>query len=382
MRPLREFFNVHDIDAEWAIAELFKNGYWGKKLMRTLPDRQGQKADNAESISEDQYPWEKAVDLWSEALLAENLPHAPLDIIRRWPSLLCKTPDCLPGTVAVLRAAIPNEEALNETISSYPRVLVQSPVKLQHRVLALQMACGMDLAQILAKNPQMLYRNLDSIMRNIRYLRNYAWSLEHFGSLINYRPNILTMHPDVVQRNTQSSIDALKTAIGQDIDTKLIVQAKPQLILLPPTHIADRWDIISAYTLQVPEWQDELRDAVEDVANGTQGSRSIPKKEEDLHPVHTEFGVVSDTSVVPSTSEEPEEEVKADEWEKGEWGSTTLGSAIWAHPKRHQRLQFLVEVVGPKAGEVSFVDALTVHYHRFNHRYPDFEDWVRDQEFD
>jgi len=181
LEPLRDFFRLHDIDSEWAIAELYKNGYWGKKVMRTLPPRRNgnESSPSEDSNAEARYPWEVAIDIWSDAFLAENLPHAPLEIVRRWPSLLCKTPDCLPGTVAVLRAAIPDEESLNETISMFPRILVQSPVKLQHRLLALQMACGMDLSSILPRNPHLFYRHLDSVMSNIRCVCVFFNSFSH-----------------------------------------------------------------------------------------------------------------------------------------------------------------------------------------------------------
>ena len=44
LEPLREFFRLNEMDASWAIAELYKNGYWGKKLMtgHARRDRGGQ----------------------------------------------------------------------------------------------------------------------------------------------------------------------------------------------------------------------------------------------------------------------------------------------------------------------------------------------------
>ncbi|KAI8110698.1 hypothetical protein M9435_002372 [Picochlorum sp. BPE23] len=366
LEPLRDFFRVHDMDGDWAIAELYKNGYWGKKLMRTVSD------SGAEQ--EGSYPWEESLEVWTKAFEEENLPHSPLDIMRRWPSLLCKTPDCLPGTVAVLKAAIPDEEALHETIAMFPRVLVQSPVKLQHRVLALQMACGMDLSRILPRNPQMFYRNLDSIMANIRYLRDHSWSLEHFESLIDYRPTVLTMHPDVVKRNTESSLEAVQMILPEGCDPKLVIQAKPQLILIPPSHIAERWEVLTNLTNQVPEWKEEVQDAIADIAKAAKSSTTEPNAPS-TDPVKDTFGA---ENAKEKEAPSKEEDIPVDEWEAGEWGSTTLGAAIWAHPKRHQRLEFLITVVGDGAGELSFVDALTVHYHRFNHRYDQFDEWVRE----
>ena len=338
LEPLREFFRLHEIDAAWAIAELYKNGYWGKKLMT------GTAQDGT-------YPWEKALEIWSAAFEAEKLPHSPLDIVRRWPSLLCKTPDCLPGTVAVLRAAIPDEDALNETIALFPRVLVQSPVKLQHRVLALQMACGMDLSRILPKNPQLFYRNLDAIMTNIRYLREHSWTLEHFEGLIEYRPNVLSMHPDMVKKNTESSLEALKIILPEGVDPKVIVRAKPQLILIPAAHIDERWNILKSATDQVPEWRAEIDEAIQDVLEVKGESTDGAQDEEEL------------------------------DWESGEWGATTIGAALWSHPKRYERLQFLIETdkVGEGDNVPSFVDILTVHLHRFAHRYRDFNDWAAAQ---
>ncbi len=374
LEPLRDFFRMHDMDAEWAIAELYKNGYWGKKLMGTISKRRDSEDASEEGQEGKQYEWEKALDIWNEAFKAENLPHAALDIVRRWPSLLCKTPDCLPGTVAVLRAAIPDEDALNETVASFPRVLIQSPVKLQHRVLALQMACGMDLSRILPKNPQMFYRNLEAIMTNIRFLRDHSWSLEHFESLIDYRPTILTMHPDMVNRNTKSSLEGIQAIILPGSDAKLVIRAKPQLILIPPVHIAERWESLIQLTDQVPEWKQEVQDALEDIAMAS--SQQAPRPEgldETLHPGKT-FGAEKTQS--PKKTEE--EEISVEEWEAGEWGSTTIGAALWAHPKRHERLEYLV-LHPEEAGNLSFVDALTVHFHRFNHRYNDFEEWCREK---
>lgn len=379
LEPLRDFFRMHDMDADWAIAELYKNGYWGKKLMGTLSKSKDAISSSHTGEKQGQYEWEKALDVWNDAFKAENLPHAALDIVRRWPSLLCKTPECLPGTVAVLRAAIPDEDALNETVASYPRVLIQSPVKLQHRVLALQMACGMDLSKILPKNPQMFYRNLEAIMTNIRFLRDHAWSLEHFESLIDYRPTILTMHPDMVSRNTKSSLEAVQAIILPGSDAKLVIRAKPQLILIPPAHIAERWESLVRLTDQVPEWKQEVHDALEDISTASsmvpeQGTTSHGMDEASLHPSNG-LGAEETQSTVINT---PDEELAVDEWEHGEWGSTTLGAALWAHPKRHERLEYL-GLHPDEAGKLSFVDALTVHFHRFNHRYNDFEDWSRDR---
>ena len=378
LEPLRDFFRLHEIDADWAIAELYKNGYWGKKLMGTIV---GSKNDDIAREQTGRNPWDVALDLWSKALDEEKLPHAPLDIVRRWPSLLCKTPECLPGTVAVLRAAIPNEDALHDTIAGYPRVLIQSPVKLQHRVLALQMACGMDLSRVLPKNPQLFYRNLESIMANIRYLRDNAWSLEHFESLIDYRPSILTMHPDVVKRNAQSSLEAIAMVLPPEADASLVIKAKPQLILIPPSHITERWEALMTLTDQIPEWKDEVHEAIEDIQKASSGNTKSQRQldVESLHPSKGSFGVQS-RAAPPNTGNRTDQEISSDEWEIGEWGSTALGAALWAHPKRHERLEYLCALRPDDAGQLSFVDALTVHFHRFNHRFEEFEDWVRDKE--
>jgi hypothetical protein len=345
LEPLREFFRSHEIDDAWAIAELYKNGYWGKKLM-TSRDQDGI------------HPWENALEVWSAAFEAEKLPHSPLDVVRRWPSLLCKTPDCLPGTVAVLRAAIPEEDVLNETISQFPRVLVQSPVKLQHRVLALQMACGMELSRILPKNPQLFYRNLEAIMTNIRFLRENCWTLEHFESLIEYRPNVLSMPPEMVRRNTTSSLEAIKMILPGEADPKFVVRAKPQLILISAAHIDERWNILKSLAEQVPEWQAELDEAIQDIVEA--GSAEL---------------VASADDAAPETLEDD----GGLDWEKGEWGATTLGAALWSHPKRYERLEFLIEsgnIKGTSDHVPSFVDSLTVHLHRFSHRYREFNEWV------
>ena len=371
LEPLREFFRLNEMDASWAIAELYKNGYWGKKLMtgHARRDRGGQGERTNEASGEPtMLPWEKALEVWSAAFEEERLPHSPMDIVRRWPSLLCKTPDCLPGTVAVLRAAIPDEDALNDTIAMFPRVLVQSPVKLQHRVLALQMACGMDLSRILPKNPQLFYRNLDAIMTNIRYLRDHSWTLEHFESLIEYRPNVLSMHPDMVKKNTESSLEALKMILPEGADPKVVVRAKPQLILVPAAHIDERWNILKSMTDRVPEWQAELEEAIQDVREAASGASE------------------AETGKIDVTNDEDNDEEM--DWERGEWGATTLGAALWSHPKRYERMQYLLETgkVGSAAdgrqGEKvpSFVDILTVHLHRFSHRYQSFNGWVEAQE--
>ncbi len=378
LEPLREFFMLHEMDASWAIAELYKNGYWGKKLMTGYArrDRGGSLGEKTSEPSGQAsvFPWEKALEVWSAAFEEESLPHSPMDIMRRWPSLLCKTPDCLPGTVAVLRAAIPDEDALNDTIAMFPRVLVQSPVKLQHRVLALQMACGMDLSRILPRNPQLFYRNLDAIMTNIRYLRDHSWTLEHFESLIEYRPNVLSMHPDMVKKNTESSLEALKMILPEGADPKVVVRAKPQLILVPAAHIDERWTILKSMTDQVPEWQAELDEAIQDVREAGSGASEVRTGEIDAENDESN----GDTG-------DNDEEM---DWDRGEWGATTLGAALWSHPKRYERMQYLLETgkVGSTAdtrdGEQvpSFVDILTVHLHRFGHRYQGFNGWVDAQE--
>ena len=380
LEPLREFFRLHEMDASWAIAELYKNGYWGKKLMTGHARRErggspGEQTSEA-SVQAPMFPWEKALEVWSTAFEEERLPHSPLDIVRRWPSLLCKTPDCLPGTVAVLRAAIPDEDALNDTIAMFPRVLVQSPVKLQHRVLALQMACGMDLSRILPRNPQLFYRNLDAIMTNIRYLRDHSWTLEHFESLIEYRPNVLSMHPDMVKKNTESSLEALKMILPEGADPKVVVRAKPQLILVPAAHIDERWSILKSMTDQVPEWQAELDEAIQDVREAGSASE-----------VQSGNSDAANDQIDGEKGADVEHEEEMD-WDRGEWGATTLGAALWSHPKRYERMQYLLESgkVGSAAfnrdGEQvpSFVDILTVHLHRFSHRYQGFNAWVDAQE--
>jgi hypothetical protein len=366
LEPLREFFRLHEMDAAWAIAELYKNGYWGKKLMtghaqgKAVRIGVGEPAVDGVSTV---FPWDEALNVWSAAFESEKLPHSPIDIVRRWPSLLCKTPDCLPGTVAVLRAAIPDEEALNETIAMFPRVLVQSPVKLQHRVLALQMACGMDLSRVLPKNPQLFYRNLDAIMANIRHLREHSWTLEHFESLIDYRPNILSMHPEMVKKNTQSSLEALAMILPTGADPSLVLRAKPQLILISAAHIDERWNILKSMTSQVPEWQAELDEAIQDVMDA--GSAANVDRRQAPEIPNDEGG---------------EEDM---DWDQGEWGATTLGAALWSHPKRYERMQYLLETSEVGTDEdargdhvPSFVDVLTVHLHRFSHRYKGFNEWV------
>lgn len=262
----------------------------------------------------------------------------------------------------MLRAAVPCEDALNEMISMYPRVLVQSPVKLQHRVLALQMACGMDLSRILPKNPQLFYRNLDAIMTNIRYLRDHSWTLEHFENLIEYRPNILSMHPDMVKKNTESSLEALKMILPEAADPKMVVRAKPQLILISAAHIDERWNILKSMTDQVPEWQAELDEAIQDIVDASVGGQ-IP---------------------AANGAEDINDDEEMD-WDSGEWGATTLGSSLWSHPKRYERMQYLLESGrvggGAEGGSApSFVDILTVHLHRFQHRYNGFRDWAEMQD--
>jgi len=381
LEPLREFFALHEMDSSWAIAELYKNGYWGKKLM--IGHSEG--GDDRRALSSPSssppasFPWEKALDVWAAAFEAEGLPHSPMDIVRRWPSLLCKTPDCLPGTVAVLRAAIPDEDALNETIALFPRVLVQSPVKLQHRVLALQMACGMDLSRILPKNPQLFYRNLDAIMTNIRHLRDYSWTLEHFASLIEYRPNVLSMHPDMVKKNTESSLEALKMILPAGADPKLLVRAKPQLILIPAAHIDSRWGILKSLAEQVPEWQAELDEAIQDVVDaGAADSIGAVGAGERVQGAPGTPETVTGQEGAGEGEAEEEEEL---DWDRGEWGATTIGSALWSHPKRYERMSYLVETGAAERGTLpSFVDILTVHLHRFSHRFKGFNEWVEMQE--
>ena len=376
LEPLREFFRLHEMDASWAIAELYKNGYWGKKLM-TGHARRDRGASPGGQTSEGSsqapmFPWETALDVWSTAFEEESLPHSPMDIVRRWPSLLCKTPDCLPGTVAVLRAAITDEDALNDTIAMFPRVLVQSPVKLQHRVLALQMACGMDLSRILPKNPQLFYRNLDAIMTNIRYLRDHSWTLEHFESLIEYRPNVLSMHPDMVKKNTESSLEALKMILPEGADPKVVVRAKPQLILVPAAHIDERWSILKSMTDQVPEWQAELDEAIQDVREAGSGAIEVKARND---------GTGNDEMNADQGADGAQDEEM--DWDRGEWGATTIGAALWSHPKRYERMQYLLETGKIGSGDnrdgehvPSFVDILTVHLHRFSHRYQGFNAWV------
>lgn len=98
LEPLREFFRLHEMEASWAIAELYKNGYWGKKLMtgHVQGDRghsggmQRGSPNERAAMEQPTFPWEKALEIWSKAFEAEKLPHSPMDIVRRWPSLLCK----------------------------------------------------------------------------------------------------------------------------------------------------------------------------------------------------------------------------------------------------------------------------------------------------
>lgn len=198
------------------------------------------------------------------------------------------------------------------------------------------------------------------------------------------------MHPDVVKRNTESSLEAVQMVLPDGASAKLVIKAKPQLILIPPSHIDERWEKIVNLTGEIDEWKQELQSALDDVLNGSQhsaieantetGEVSMPNLPN--HPGDSDFGASKDKVIRASQEANVAEQdggQNESNWEPGEWGSTTIGSAIWTHPKRHQRLEFLIEVVGKNAGDVSFVDALTVHYHRFNHRYPQFDDWVQRQ---
>jgi len=198
------------------------------------------------------------------------------------------------------------------------------------------------------------------------------------------------MHPDVVKRNTDSSLEAVQMILPDGANAKLVIKAKPQLILIPPSHINERWEKIVSLTRNIDEWKQELQSALDDIVSGSQLSALEAISDTDEvsmqnlpnHPDDSNFGASKDKVISPSRGDNiaaQDGDSNEGNWEPGEWGSTTIGSAVWTHPKRHQRLEFLIEVVGKNAGDVSFVDALTVHYHRFNHRYPQFDDWVQRQ---
>jgi len=169
------------------------------------------------------------------------------------------------------------------------------------------------------------------------------------------------MHPDMVKKNTESTLEALKMILPDGADPKMVVRAKPQLILISAAHIDERWNILKSMTDQVPEWQAELEEAIQDVVDASGGSQI-------------------------SASIEGEEGSEGDEasvmdWDRGEWGATTLGSGLWSHPKRYERMQCLLAsgLVGHGAEggtSPSFVDILTVHLHRFQHRYNGFKEWA------
>ena len=176
------------------------------------------------------------------------------------------------------------------------------------------------------------------------------------------------MHPDMVKKNTESSLEALKMILPEGADPKVVVRAKPQLILVPAAHIDERWNILKSMTDRVPEWQAELEEAIQDVREAASGASE------------------AETGKIDVTNDEDNDEEM--DWERGEWGATTLGAALWSHPKRYERMQYLLETgkVGSAAdgrqGEKvpSFVDILTVHLHRFSHRYQSFNGWVEAQE--
>merc|ERR1719199_1480425 len=90
-------------------------------------------------------------------------------------------------------------------------------------------------------------------------------------------------------------------------------------------HIDERWSILKSMTDQVPEWQAELDEAIQDVREAGSGAIEVKARND---------GTGNDEMNADQGADGAQDEEM--DWDRGEWGATTIGAALWSHPKRYE----------------------------------------------
>lgn len=329
-------------------------------------------------------PYESAFAAWEAALALEGVPMSADDMLRQWPTMLVRSPAGMPTVMAVLRAAVPDANAV---VAASPSLLAASPLQLQTRLVQLHLAAEGELPGMLAAEPRLLTRPPHAILSNLRAVRALSRSSREFRSFLRTDPEALCARPGKVRAGAAAATRAVRRALPSGVDPAAVIAAKPQLALVRGSWLAQRWRGLCAEAEAVDEWQRQLDSLVaaaagEGPVETVEGG--VPSAPAWIH-ASTDpkaLGIVAEEEDAAADADgDGDEPVLSEAEHRSRRAYSALGEALLMKPWRVQRLQYLVEAEGPEgAGAVSLIGALTVQLEQFLEAYPGFEEWLQERE--
>lgn len=409
LQPFLNFLARHGADAERTVTSLYKAGFWGRKVMferrsegEEHVDVQDQ-TDDATQMNSSIPPYEEVFNEWAEALKREDLPLTAEDMLTRWPRMLSRTPTNLSGTVAVLRAAIPDEAEFNSVMERVPYLVGTPPIALQNRLLKLQLALEGNLQKLIVSCPRLLVGSLDDIFGNLRVLREYSRSGKEFKSFLHTSADTLTRMPRKLEAASRYVIESLEETLPQGVDAKELVKAKPQLLLVKANWLSKRWNALQETSLRHSTWEKEFAGLISDasslsaseissggltevdntliddiatISTSTRPPTAVPEWTETVEP--SELGLHTPENHIFEVRNQKEQRVSR-EVMNARRAYSALGEALWMDPWRLQRLDYLIEEEPDQVDQVSFIATITVPLNKFKQRFPGFDDWLKRQ---
>ncbi|KAG7672345.1 hypothetical protein NADE_001842 [Nannochloris sp. 'desiccata'] len=435
LQPFLTFLHRHGADQTRTVAELYTAGYWGRTVM--LPPTHNGKDDTStkkapiglknedSDVNNNAQPqlFEKLFSEWADALEKEDVHLTAADLLQRWPRMLTRQPFKLGTTLAVLRAALPEDGSadVQDLIEKAPRILGIAPLEMQKRLLKLHLATEGEIQRMLVYNPLLLTHSLDNIFSNLRLVREHSRSAREFKSFLYTSPLAIGRPPRILQKSASIVRASLEKVLPHGVDAVEVIKAKPQLLLVKSAWLVQRWESIEDAVQLMDEWKEEFRNLVKDCADMPSstndsttsfsstlsslfermgdGTDDIPSpsppewihKDMDPHSlgVHSEksrpkmkeiWELDEDTreeSADNHDTVENEEGATIEAVRKGRKAYSALGEALWMRPWRIQRLEYMAEQAPEEAARVSFVSAMAVTLEQFEERFPEFYDWVK-----
>jgi hypothetical protein len=433
LQPFLTFLHRQGADQTRTVAELYTAGYWGRTVMLP-PTNNGKYGKSTREtpiglenedieVNNNAQPqlFEKLFSEWTDALEKEDVHLTAADLLRLWPRMLTRQPFKLGTTLAVLRAALPEDGSadVQDLIKKAPRILGIAPLEMQKRLLKLHLATEGELQRMLVYDPMLLTHSLDSIFSNLRLVREHSRSAREFKSFLYTSPLAIGRPPKFLQKSASKVRESLKKVLPHSVEAVEVIKAKPQLLLVRSAWLGELWEAIEDAVQLMNEWKEELKKLVDDCAgmparskdgtttsslsslfermgDGTDDIPSLPSPEwiqKDMDPhslgVHleqskpkiNEIWELDDDAREESTENkdtvENEDDATFEAVRKGHKAYSALGEALWMRPWRIQRLEYMAEQAPEEAARVSFVSAMAVTLEQFEERFPEFHDWVK-----
>jgi hypothetical protein len=350
---------------------------------------------------------------WADMLKKEDVHLTAGDLLLLWPGMLTRIPVNMGTTLAILRAALPQDGSVDiqQVIKKAPRILGTNPVELQKRLVKLQLATEGELQHMIPGAPMVLTLPLDGVYGNLRLVKEHSRSSREYKSFLHTSPSAIARPVKYLQTAASVIRKHLKEVLPPGVDPVEVIKAKPQLLLVRGTWLAQRWEAIEEAVQLLDEWKEEFNSLIEDaramssahdttsssttttsspllerVGDGSDAIPSPPAPEwatKDLDP--RSLGVLAqqqEQKAQESSQEFNENEENGSSGDqneilmKGRIAYSALGEALWMRPWRIQRLEYMAEQFPEEATTVSFISAMAVTLEQFEERYPEFSEWV------